>query len=110
MSEVGLTRRSVVQAIKKELVESNVDGDVVALHTGKSVIYGLNAVGSRVWELMAEPRSIDEICQQLCCEFDVDGRTCEEQVLTLVESLRVERLAEITRDAEKTSAATPEIS
>jgi hypothetical protein len=43
--------------------------------------YSLNAVGSRVWELLETPKSVGELCAQICEEFVVDAPICEAELL-----------------------------
>jgi hypothetical protein len=47
----------------------------------------LNEVGAHVWELLAQPRSVQEIEQRLLDEYDVDSETCRSQVRTLLTNL-----------------------
>ena len=54
--------------------------------------FGLDEIGSRVWELLEEPRSIDELCATLRGEYDVDPETCRGDVTALVERLREAKL------------------
>jgi hypothetical protein len=49
--------------------------------------YGLNAVASRIWELLETPKTIAQLCRQICGEFDVDPQTCEAEVLKFVNDL-----------------------
>ena len=72
------------------LLEADVDGEVVALNVDTGNCYGLNRVGSRVWQLLAAPVAIDDICAKLLTEYAVDHGTCERQVLELLEELRAE--------------------
>jgi hypothetical protein len=55
------------------------------VNTGR--YHALNAVASRVWEMLEVPRSISEICLQICEEFDVDKATCETAILAFSEDL-----------------------
>lgn len=77
------------------LLESEVDGEVVALSLEKGVCYGLNDVGSSLWRLVARPMRIDAACQALRAEFDVDMDTCRREVIELLEDLRREGLIEV---------------
>jgi hypothetical protein len=43
--------------------------------------YGLNAVASRIWELIETPMTVGEICARLCEEFEIDAQNCEAAVL-----------------------------
>ncbi|MBI3676004.1 MAG: PqqD family protein [Proteobacteria bacterium] len=79
----------------KGLIEAEVDGELVALHIDKGVCYGLNKVGSRVWQLIETPAKIGDVCAALTSEFDVDAATCEREVLDLLEELRAEGLIEV---------------
>jgi Coenzyme PQQ synthesis protein D (PqqD) len=49
--------------------------------------YSLNAVGSRIWELMEMPKTMAELCTRICEEFEVDAKTCEIAVLKFVGEL-----------------------
>ena len=49
--------------------------------------YGLNAVASRIWELLDSPKTIAQLCAQLSEEFEVDAQTCEAEVLKFVQDL-----------------------
>jgi hypothetical protein len=49
--------------------------------------YGLNAVAARIWELLESPKTIAQLCGQICEEFDVDAQTCETEVLKFVDAL-----------------------
>jgi Coenzyme PQQ synthesis protein D (PqqD) len=49
--------------------------------------YGLNAVASRLWELLETPKTIAQLCAQICEEFEVDAQTCEAEVLKFVQDL-----------------------
>jgi len=94
MPSSPLTTANVV-ARGEGLVEAEVDGEWVALHMERGVCFGLNPVGSQVWRLIAEPRSVADICSELVRRFDVDLATCERQVLDLLEDLRSEGLLEV---------------
>jgi Coenzyme PQQ synthesis protein D (PqqD) len=49
--------------------------------------YGLNEVASRIWELLETPKTIAQVCAQICEEFEVDVQTCEAEVLKFVRDL-----------------------
>lgn len=78
------------------LLTAEVDGELVAMSIDRGVCYGLNSVGSRIWALLAEPRSIDDLCRQLLSEFDVGADDCRDQVLALLEDLRAEAMVTVT--------------
>lgn len=79
-----------------ELLTTVVDGELIGMSVEQGACYGLNGVGTRIWELLAEPRSIASLCEQLTNEYDVDADTCLQEVLDLVEELRVEGLVRVS--------------
>lgn len=50
---------------------ATVDGLVVLLDVEAGNYHGLNAVGSHIWEFLAEPHSVEEIVADLPKHFDV---------------------------------------
>jgi hypothetical protein len=79
-------------ALKPDVISAVVDDEVVALDAAQGTCFGLNAVGSRIWGLIAAPTQVSAICADLLDEFEVEADVCEKQVLELLESLRAEGL------------------
>jgi hypothetical protein len=73
-----------------------VDGETVMFSADQGSYFGLDEVGTRVWELLEEPRSIDDVCATLLEEYDVEADTCRRDVAAVVEQLRD---AQLVRDA-----------
>ncbi len=69
------------------VVETEVDGDIVALDIETATCYGLNRVGSRVWRLLEAPARVGDVHARLLTEFDVDAATCERELLALLADL-----------------------
>jgi hypothetical protein len=65
-----------------------IDGEAVILSLDTKVLRGLNAVGSRVWELIDGRRSVDEIVDAIAREFDADRITVARDVGAFVATLR----------------------
>ena len=87
----GLNASTIV-ARTPGLIESAIDDEVVALNIETGTCYGLNATGSRIWTLLANPVRISEICSALIDEYHVDATTCEADVIDLIEHLIEENL------------------
>jgi hypothetical protein len=94
MSDSALTLATAIVR-NANVVDAEIDGEVVALHIENGACYGLNRVGSRVWQLASAPRPVSEICRTLLEEFEVSTSTCETDVLALLEGLRAEGLIDI---------------
>jgi hypothetical protein len=76
----------------EEMLEAEVNGEIVALHIAKGKCYGLNGVASRIWTMLADPVSAEEICASLGDEYDVDASTCCTEVAELMAELQSEGL------------------
>jgi hypothetical protein len=87
-----LLSSATVVAKSDGFIEAEIDNEVVALSIEHGTCYGLNRVGSRIWNLLARPTRIGDLCATLLAEYNVDPNVCERQVLDLLEELRSEGL------------------
>jgi len=92
MSE--LTLDSVVQR-NPEMVAAEMDGEMVMMSIEDSAYYGLNAVGSDLWEAMEKPVSVTTLCDQVTENFEVDLATCQSDVMELLTDLRDRNLVQL---------------
>lgn len=77
------------------LLTTEVDGELIGMSVEQGTCYGLNAVGTRIWALLAEPRSVDSLCEQLMGEFDVEEDRCRREVIELLGELRADGLVTV---------------
>lgn len=82
-----------------EQVSSDVAGETVILELGRGVYFGLADVGARVWELLAEDRTVGDIRDVVVAEYDVDPERAEVDLLTLLVEMQARGLVEV-RDEE----------
>src|SRR3982750_4937912 len=80
---------------RAELIETEVDGELVALHIENGTCYGFNGTATRVWALIEQPRRVSELKVQLLNEFDVDPDVCDRQVTELLRELEADGLVEL---------------
>ena len=85
---------SVVVAAKDQ-VSSDLGEEVVVLDLKNGVYYGLDAVGARIWNLIQEPKAVNEIRDVLLDEYEVEPEHCERDLLALLEELVAENLVEV---------------
>ncbi len=64
-----------------------IEGEAVILSLDTKAFRGLNAVGSRVWELIDGRRSVDEIVGVIVREFDVTRERAAGDVQAFVREL-----------------------
>jgi hypothetical protein len=75
-----------------DTLAAEVNGEVVALNVDRGQCYGLNEVASRIWDMLAEPRTVDQLRDALTESYDVDVETCESEVKRLIGELQAEGL------------------
>ena len=78
--------------LSDEQVSTSLGQETVILGMGDGVYYGLDAVGARVWALLATPRRVSELVRVVVGEFDVTSEQCERDVLALLDELAERRL------------------
>jgi hypothetical protein len=79
----------------KRHVACTVAGEVVILHLDDGVYYGLNEVGTRVWQLLEHPRNVDQIVDVITDEFEVERSQCLSDVKELLQALSERGLVEL---------------
>ncbi|MEI9992956.1 MAG: PqqD family peptide modification chaperone [Rhizomicrobium sp.] len=78
-----------------KMVEAEVNGEIVILHVELGTCYGLNTVGSRVWQLIASPMPVADIVAAIQSEYVDVPDDCERDVLELLDGLRSEGLVTV---------------
>ncbi len=86
-----LTLDTMVAASSGMMV-SEVDGELVMMDIERGTYYGLDPMAARIWQAVAEPTRIVDLCDTLMQRFEVDPDTCHAEVLAFVGDLRREGL------------------
>jgi hypothetical protein len=92
--ERSVCRRAIVVAVKGQ-VSCELAGEAVILDITPGIYYGLNAVGARIWKLIQEPRTVNEIRAAVLEEYDVEPDRCERDLLALLQELAARGLIEV---------------
>ena len=79
-------------------VSSDLAGEAAILNLKDGVYYGLDPVGARVWNLIQQRRTLEELCDILSCEYDVEMARLEADLRNLLIQLADKDLVEITGD------------
>jgi hypothetical protein len=93
-----MTPDTVVVA-NPDAMTSSVGIETVILHFTAGTYFGLDEVGTRIWQLVQDRRSVREIRDALLAEFDVDAERCERAVSALLASLAEHGLVSIDAPA-----------
>jgi hypothetical protein len=81
-----ITLSSVVQR-NTDMLFSKMDEEVVMLSIQNSEYYGLNEIGSTIWEMIEKPVQVETLMLQLMEEYEVERRQAESDILALLNAL-----------------------
>jgi hypothetical protein len=77
-----------------ELIENRLGQETVMLHLGKGIYFGLNEVGTIVWERLHCGGTPEEICAHVRGNFGVVPDTFEDDIMSLLAELLEKNLIE----------------
>lgn len=73
--------------IPAQVMARQVGDETVILDLGSGTYFGLDPVGARIWQFMAEGRTLAQVCDCMLAEFDVTAAEIERDVLVLAANL-----------------------
>ena len=88
----ALTRDTSVKR-NPQLIAADMDGDTVMMSIESGEYFGLGGVGTRVWDLLAQPHTVAQLTQAICAEYEVDSATCEADIIRFLDELLANGLA-----------------
>lgn len=86
-----ITLSTLVQR-NQSLVSTRIDEDTVMMSIDNGEYYGLNPIGTRVWELIENPVVVSQIISRLQDEFDVSPEVCEADTMEFLNQLYAKNL------------------
>ena len=73
--------------VSDEALFQEIGGEAVILDLASSSYFGLNAVGTRFWQLAQDGSELAGVCDALLAEFDVDRARLEADLQALLGEL-----------------------
>ena len=89
--------------IPSDIAFRDIAGEAVVLNLSTGIYFGLDAVGTRIWHLLAEHGSSEPVVNALLAEYDVEEERLRRDVEALLQQLMDKGL--VARDAEHTPSA-----
>lgn len=90
---------SVKVRVSENVLWRKVADEVLISNSATESIFGLDGAGSRMWQLLAENGSVDDVVAALAAEFDASSASIAADVAALIENLRSRGLLEIEQSA-----------
>ena len=74
-------------SIPQEVMSRLVGDETVLLDLASGIYFGLDGVGKRIWETVAEGRNLEEIATVITSEFEVDEAQAQADVIAFAQDL-----------------------
>ena len=71
----------------KEIVSTVLDDETMVMSVESGKCHTLDMIGSRIWEHIARPLPVSELCARLSREYDVNQKQCEQDVIVFLNGL-----------------------
>jgi len=75
-------------SIPPQVMARTVGEETVLLDLASGTYFGLDPVGTRIWQLLSEGKTVAAVCDNMLIEFDVTRDTLEADVMRLLGELR----------------------
>ncbi len=87
---------TVVRA--KDQVSTDLGDETVILSLASNEYYSLKEVGTRIWELIQEPKTVKEVRDTILNEYDVAPEHAERELLAVLQEMADEGLIEVKNE------------
>jgi len=74
-------------SITPDVLHQELDGETVLLNLANESYFGLDEVGTRIWQVLAETSSLPDVVTRLLAEYDVAPEQLRDDVERLVTQL-----------------------
>lgn len=98
ITEEKITGHTIV-IVSKDQIYCDLNGESVILNFKDGVYYGLDSLGTIVWNNIQEPKTINEIEKLITEQYDVPPERCKDDLLKLIKELETNKLIELRNDA-----------
>ena len=81
--------------IPEDVLFRELDDEAVLLNLKTGTYFGLDPVGTRIWQLIVEERSLTRVLEAMLVEYDADRAVLEHDLLELSRQLCASGLCEV---------------
>ncbi len=81
--------------IPPQVITRRVGDETVILNLASGTHFGLDTVGTTIWELMGQGKTLAEICDAMRAKYDVSQDDIEQDVISIAENLHGQQLISI---------------
>ena len=92
-------------SIPDNVLMRELDGESVILDLSSENYYGLDDIGTRMWQLLISSSTVQEAYDTLLLEYDVEPQRLQQDMQELVTQLVAKGLLRIQMDQEKANSS-----
>jgi hypothetical protein len=81
--------------VNEDVLFQELQGEAVLLHLNSGMYFGLDPVGTRMWQLLIEHGQLTEVVRAMVTEFEVSEERCAADLLLLVVRLEDQGLVTV---------------
>ncbi|MBE0625927.1 MAG: PqqD family protein [Burkholderiales bacterium] len=74
-------------SVPEQVLARQVGDETVMLDLANGTYFGLDPVGARIWQLLGEGRTLEEVCEAMAGEYEVSRVDIERDVMSLAQEL-----------------------
>lgn len=80
---------------RAEWLSSKIQDDLIMMSTESDFYLSLNGCGERIWELLASPLRVTDICRILASEYAIEADAAEPQVISFLDQLLSQKAIDV---------------
>lgn len=96
MTTTGIPTLASRVRVNDDVLFQELQDEAVLLNLKSGVYFGLDPVGTRIWQLLTERELLSEVAPAIVAEFDVAEDRCASDLLALVADLEQQGLVTVT--------------
>ena len=86
--------RKIVR-VSSSTLSREVQGETILLHLDSGEYFGLDAIATRIWQLIVEKGDLGQVEEAMLDEFDIDRTVLSNDLRRMVDELAAKRLISI---------------
>jgi hypothetical protein len=82
-----------------QLPTARIGNEVLLMNHDKGLFYGLDDIGSEIFEMIATPIRVSELCDELSLEYGAEPTMVQRDVLKLLDAMATNGLIVVTHES-----------
>ena len=95
MKSTNMIDLDTVVTQTKDIFSSELDGETVLMSLTQAAYFGLDSTGQVIWNMVAKPCRVGDLCDQLSADYNVERSIIEVDVFEFLNELNKEGLIQV---------------